>query len=166
MKQKHKSIKLTSTERESLVELYLKTRIPIDQFEKRPADLARFVRTWSKITGRADTDCDLIHYMKTQRKRKLWVTFDGDHMKSPSIAGTLNAEETQILVAIYEENVASIGLGSDNLSHDSEIAELIEKEFAHRTRRRVPAMLLTAVLTTLRKKKNLPRVNENDPTAE
>ncbi len=161
MKQRKQCIKLSTTERDLLIEHYLENRIPIDQFEKRPQDLKRFVREWAGISGRSDSPEDLIHYMKTQRKNKKWVTFEGNHLKSPSLEVTLTDDETLILVDIYEENVASVGLGSDCLSHDSEIAALIEKEFSHRTRRRVAATVLTAILTGLRKRKNLPHVNKS-----
>lgn len=161
MQQRKQCLKLSSTERSLLIEHYLKSRIPIDQFEKRPQDLKRFVREWSTLSGRSDSPEDLIHFMKSQRKQSKWVTFEGTHLKSPTLVVTLSDEETAILVDIYEENVASVGLGSDCLSHDSEIAALIEKEFSHRTRRRVAANVLTAILTRLRKKKSLPRVRDS-----
>ncbi len=161
MNQRKQCIRLSTGERNLLVEHYLTNRIPIDQFEKRPQDLKRFVMEWADISGRNDSQEDLIHFMKTQRKCKKWVTFEGDHLKSPSLHGTLTDDETRILVDIYEENVASVGLGSDCLSHDSEIAALIEKEFYHRTRRKVAATILTAILTSLRKRKNLPHANKS-----
>jgi hypothetical protein len=83
MAKNRKSIRLLPEERGLLVQLYLRFRIPVDQYEGRPADSDAFVLEWHQLTGRRDTIGDLIHYMRTQRKQKLWVTLDGNHRPAP-----------------------------------------------------------------------------------
>src|SRR4051812_33920906 len=70
-----KSIALTEAENALLKRLYLRWGIPIDQYEKRPHDLAALLDTWNARSDRSDTTQDVMHYMKTRRKRGLWVTF-------------------------------------------------------------------------------------------
>ena len=159
MKARRKSIGLLAHERKLLVNLYLKWRIPIDQFEKRPEEKRLFIEEWNKLSKRDDDAGDVIHYMKTQRKRSLWVTFDGNHEPTPPTVD-LSAEETEILTDIFYDNCTVLESGSDVLSCDDELADLIAREFAANAGRIVPAHDLLGKLTALRKRGLLPKVGE------
>lgn len=155
MAKRRKSIRLLEHERQLLIQLYLKWRIPVDQYEARPDDLEGLCEEWRSLCGRCDTNEEILHYMRNQRKNGLWVTFNGDHETAPPLP-TLAAEETEILIEIYAEIVAAAGDGSDNIAYDSEIADLIARRFAEATGKRVPAHQLVAKLTAIRKRGLLP----------
>jgi hypothetical protein len=150
---------LLAHERKLLVKLYFKWRIPIDQFEKRPEEKQAFVDEWNKLSGRHDDPGEVIHYMKTQRKRGLWVTFDGAHEATPPTVN-LSAEHTEVLTDIFYDQCTLLENGSDVLAFDDELADLIAKEFAANTGRIVPAHQLVAKLTALRKRGLLHKVSE------
>ena len=71
MSMRRQSIKLLDHERRILVDLYLRWRIPVSQFKSRPEDKRRFVEEWNRLSGRKNAPGDVMHYMKTQRKRGL-----------------------------------------------------------------------------------------------
>ena len=148
----------------ALKELYLVYGIPIDQYERRPVDLRDFVEDWNARSGRRDGSGELIHYMKTKRKKGKWVKFDGKHKVLPPIAEALSPDEDEVLVAIYEEHITALGRCSDILSEEPELATLVSREFAHRTRRRLPTEVLVGRLTQLRKRGMLPVVGTRSRT--
>jgi hypothetical protein len=154
---RHKSIRLFDHERSLLVKMYLERLIPIEQYESRSAELASLVDEWNKLTGRADSAGDLLHFMRTQRKNGKWVRFDGVHLPVPA-SPMFSAEDTEALVSIYTEEVAAMGVGSDVLAYEDDIKQLIAKEFADRRGRVVAADDLVAKLTALRKRGLLPKV--------
>jgi hypothetical protein len=154
-----RSIKLFPHERPLLVDAYLRRRIPVDQYETRPNDLIDLTREWNGMSGRNDAPADILHYMRTQRKRGLWVRFDGSHEPSPP-APELTAEETEVLVAIYQDHVADFAHGSDVIAYDLEIAEALAKEFSAEVGRIFPAHQLITKLTALRKRGLLPKAAE------
>jgi hypothetical protein len=163
-KKRKKSLKLLAHERALLIQHYLRWRIPVDQFEARRDDLVAFAAEWNEASNRTDAPEDVLHYMRTQRKRHLWVKFDGNHEDAPTPID-LTADETIQLVAVFNENAATIECGSDVLACEPEIADLIAKEFAAVTGRIFPAHLLVAKLTALRKRGLLPKV-ETRPAVE
>jgi hypothetical protein len=124
-----------------------------------------FVEEWNGLSGRRDAECDLVHYMKTQRKRGLWVRLDGEHKPAPPKVN-LSAEETEVLVEICRENVTVMGNGSDTLDYDDEVRDLIAKAFAEATGRVVPPHELVTKITALRKRGLLPKVSEQKPSDE
>jgi hypothetical protein len=154
---RRKSIGLFAHERQLLVELYLRWRIPIDQFDERPDEAVQFISEWKQVSGRDDTLDSIIHYMKVQRKRSLWVRFDGDHKKSlPKVQ--LSADETEQLVDIFYENVTLLEHGSDVLSYLPDVADFVARIFSAKVGRTVPAHLVVSKLTALRKRGLLPKV--------
>ncbi|MCA9111590.1 MAG: hypothetical protein KDA52_16675 [Planctomycetaceae bacterium] len=104
--------------------------------------------------------------MRNKRKNKQWVTFDGNHKTAPPPPINLTPEQSEVLVEIYVEHVLPTGRCSDALSEDDELAELVAREFTHRTRRRVPSDVLVARLTRLRKRGLLPGVKDVSPAEE
>lgn len=157
MPTRRKSIKLYAHERKLLVKLYLRRRIPIDQYEKRPRDCASFESEWQELSKRDDTWGDLFHYMRSQRKRGLWVRLDGAHKSGPPLP-EMTADEVEALVAIYEVNV--VDAGSDTLGYDEDIPKLLVREMRALTGRTFSAHQLVAKLTALRKRGLLPKVSE------
>lgn len=162
MATRRKSIQIADHDRRILVELYLQWRTPIEQFEALPDKLRAFVDDWSRLTGRSDAPGDVLHYMRTQRKRGKWVRLEGNHPPPPPVP-ELSAEETEILVTIYEQTVAAVGSGSDVLGYDEETAELIATAFAEQTGRIFPAHQLVRKLTALRKRGLLPKAVKQEP---
>jgi hypothetical protein len=154
-----KSIRLNGHERALLVKLYRKWRIPVDQFDQRPSDREEFTAEWHRISKRHDSAGELVHYMKTQRKRSLWVRLDGNYDPAPAVI-ELSAEEIEELIGIFRANVTLLDQGEDVLSYDDDVAEMIAKEFEANTGRRVPANELVAKLTALRKRGLLPRLGD------
>ena len=165
MTTKRKTIKILDHDRRLLVEMYLRRRIPIDQFEDRPDDLDALVVEWNELTGRNDTAGEVHHYMRTQRKNGQWVRLDRDYETKPP-QPLFSADETECLVAIYQVNVADHCTGSDAIAYDERTANLIAKEFAAMTERIVPAHHLVAKLTALRKRGLLPKVGDQQPIAD
>lgn len=155
MAKRRRAIKLLEHERKLLVDLYLKWRIPIDQFEARPEALEGLCSQWRALCERSDTNEEILHYMRNERKNSRWVTFDGDHESTPPLP-ELTADETEILINIYSDIVAAAGDGSDNIAYDSGTADLIAKRFAEATGKRIPAHQLVAKLTAIRKRGLLP----------
>jgi hypothetical protein len=166
MSLRRKSIRLLDHERRILVELYLnKWRIPVSQFKSRPEDTQAFVEEWNRLSQRNDTADEVVHYMRTQRKRSLWERLGSEHTPVPP-KETFSAEETEILVEVYCENAALFGKGTDVLDHDDELARLITKIFAERTGRFVPPDQIKTKLTAIRKRGRLPKVQEPPPESE
>jgi hypothetical protein len=165
MAAKRRAIQLNEHERNLLVQRYLRWRIPIDQYESRPDDLEGLCDEWRCLCRRSDTDGEILHYMRTQRKRGKWVTFDGNHETAPPLP-CFTADETELLITIYTENIAAMGAGSDNVAYDNETAELIAERFAEVTGRIVPSHQLVAKVTAIRKRGLLPpiQVDTLDPS--
>ena len=159
MATRRKAIRLFEHEDRALKEDYLRRRIPVDQYVERPNDLAELTEEFNKTTGRGDTSDDIVHYMKNERKNGRWPTLDGNHTAKPKPLRELEPEHVEALIAIYEEDVVQMGHCSDELSYNSEITELIAKEFTARTHKRVPSSVLVAKLDQLRKRGLLPKAD-------
>jgi hypothetical protein len=159
MRERRRSIRLLDHEDRLLRRLYLAARIPIDQYEKRPEDLAEFHRVWRRHSQRNDSPGELIHYMRTKRKNSQWVTFDGKHQKYSLVAWRFTPDEIDTAIAIYEQLLASTGRGSDNFAYDEGLSDKLSAEFAKRAGRVVPGLIISAVIAAVRKRGNLPRVD-------
>jgi len=160
-----KSIQLFDHERALLVKLYVQWRIPIDSFDAMPKEKAAFVQEWHRLSSRTDSAGELIHYMKVQRKRGRWVKLEGDFRRPPP-SPEFTAEETEVLVSIYNDRVTVQENGSDTLSFDDEIQGLIAKEFHAETGRYIEPHLLVMKLTALRKRGLLPKVGNRGKDKE
>jgi hypothetical protein len=158
-----KPLKLFDHEERLLQEIYLSFRIPIDQYESRPKQLQELTVVWNARSGRTDIATDLVHFMKTRRKRGKWVRFDGKHLATPDLEpeDEMSAVEIEVLVAIYQDHVTAAQHGSDVLAYDEDLAKVLAREFAVQTNRVVAAHSLIAKLTKLRKRGLLPKVADN-----
>jgi len=162
---KKRSIRLTQHERESLVQLYVESAIPVDQYEERPEELSELCIQWQKETGRTDPSGDILHYMRSQRKMGKWVRLGKDFVKrKPRVK--LDADETELLIRIVQEHVTSLGSGTDNIAYEAEVGSLIAKEFSTETGRRVPPGDLIAAVTAIRKRGLLDKVEKSDAASE
>jgi len=159
MSPKTKTIKLLPHDREILVKLYCKYRLPIEQLEARPAELGAFVREWHRVSKQKHTEGELIHYMRNERKCSRWVKL-GRNCQPPPPLPEMSLDEIEALVQIYEENVAILGRGTDAVSYNPEISELLVKSFFEITGRGLPAHQIIQKLTALRKRGLLTRVSD------
>ena len=62
-----------------------------------------------------------------------------------------------VIVSIYADDVAAMGIGSDVIGDEDELKDLIAKAFADRTGRIIAGGDLVAKLTALRKMALLPK---------
>lgn len=157
------SLRLLPEEDAALRQLYKHSGIPTDQYPQRPDDLVRLVDTWNGLTGRKETAPDVLHYMVTRRKKGEWERLGRGAAAAPAHAGfELKAEELTHLDAIHEE----LQIASDNYALNPELGKKLQYEFARRTGRVVPPMILAAVMITRRKAGALatlrPKQDEND----
>jgi hypothetical protein len=143
---------LSAAEDQLLRHLYREFRIPTDQYQRRPADLDRFVTTWNGLAERSDSAGEVLHYMVTKRKNSQWVTFDGDHESQPPMPHNFTASELVCLEAIYQEIVVPLDLGSDNIAFDEQLAARVSAEFFRRTRQVVGGRVLLAAIMVRRKR--------------
>lgn len=148
MPQTRQSLRLLPHEDELLRTLYLEFNITTDQYTQRPDDLIRLVESFNNLTGRKESGPELIHYMFTRRKKGKWERLGrdaGNGFSRPRIDFT--EEELKHLDAIHEE----LQVASDNFALNSELADKLQKEFARRANRIVPASILAAEMINRRK---------------
>jgi len=151
VKTRRKAIRLSKDERQSLVGLYLEKAIPVDQYEERERELLDSTESWHLETGRSDPPSAVLHYMRNQRKQKLWVRLGSNHVKR-NAGLDLTADDLTALLAIVRENVSEKGLGSDEIAYSPELGKLIAKEFSLETGRFFSPGELIAEVTAIRKR--------------
>jgi len=128
--------------------LYREFNIPTDQYPQRPNDLANLVDSWNSLTSRQEVEPDVLHYMISCRKQAKWERLGrkaGAGFSRPTVE--FAEEELVDLDAIHEE----LQVASDNFALDAELAQTLKDEFAKRTGRIVPAMILAAQMIDRRK---------------
>lgn len=153
------SIKIAPHEKRMLEELYLERGIPRDQYKERPQELIEMVDDFNRLTGRVDTPDEILRYIINRQKNKNWVVFNGNHLPAPEHE-VLTADQTDVLVQIYTENVLVFGRASDALASDGEMRDLVSKEFGARTNRIIPGYRLAAILELMRKAGLLPLLGD------
>ena len=142
------SLQLLPHEDELLRTLYREFEIPTDQYPRRPEDLARLVSTWNNLAGRNDPAPDVLHYMITKRKKKKWERLGWNAGSDFSPSQELTAEnDLKILDAIHED----LQIASDNYALHGDAAKRLQDEFARRTGRIIPSMVLAATMIHRRK---------------
>lgn len=148
MPKTRQSLRLLPHESEVLRSLYREFNIPTDQYPHRPQDLLRLVSTWNELTGRHEAASDVLHYMVTRRKKGQWERL-GWNAGSDFVPPTVEFSDDELghLDAIHEE----LQIASDNYALNPEFAGRLQKEFARRAGRIVPAMILAAAMIGRRK---------------
>ena len=142
------SLRLLPSEDALLRTLYREFNIPTDQFPQRPEDLTRLVETWNNLTSRKEPAPDVLHYMITRRKKGKWERLGretAEVLPRPQI--TFTEDDLKHLDAIHEE----LQIASDNYALNSELASRLQKEFARRSGKIVPPMILAAAMINRRK---------------
>lgn len=128
--------------------LYLQWKIPTDQFARRPEDMDAFTKNWNNLAGRSDSSIELLHYIVTKRKNGQWVRLGEDHQEMPDRQhAALSGEDCMILDEIYED----LQIPSDRLVVDNEASTRFAQEFARRTGKIIPPIILSATMVTRRK---------------
>ncbi|MDC0936195.1 hypothetical protein OAS39_07895 [Pirellulales bacterium] len=144
--------------------LYKQFGITTDNFPRVPDKLEEFTNTFNGLTGRSDTAPEILHYMITRRKKSNWVKLgrqkQADLEQSPSYQFT--KDDWRHIDAIYEE----FQIPSDNFSLDPELSKKLQDEFARRSGRIIPALVISAAMVTRRKAGKLatlkPKTTERD----
>jgi hypothetical protein len=160
---KRRTLRLQPHEDELLRTLYRDFDIPTDQYPQRPDDLVRLVSTWNNLTGRNESGPDVLHYMISRRKKKQWERLgrNAGGGFTPEVI-SISAEDFSHLDAIHEE----FQVASDNYALNSDAAKRLQEEFARRTGRIVPPMILAAAMISRRKAGALatlrPKTNDQD----
>lgn len=166
MAKKRKSIEMFDHERAAFVKLYLERRIPIGQYGgARASELKPLCDEWRGLTGRTDSDGDLLHYMRNERKSKRWPKLNGDHLRKPKTP-EMSADDVETLRDVYDDFVVAFGIGSENIAYDDDKKAFIVREFSLRAGHVLPFEVLMARLTELRKRGRLTRVSDVPPPAE
>lgn len=148
MSEVRKSVAMLAHEDKVFRELYAQANIPTDQYPQRQQELEELVNDWNLICGRDETAPDLLHYMVTKRKRGQWVKLGRSTCKKlNNIRMGLSEEELKVLDAIHEE----LQIASDRFALDPELAERLKQEFAKRTNRIFPPLMLAAAMINRRK---------------
>lgn len=149
---KRRLLQLLPHEDELLRTLYRQLSLPTDQYPHRPDDLLRLVGMWNAFTGRNESAPDILHYMITKRKNKQWEKLGRAETKGTAPQRlSFSAEELDHIDAIHEE----LQIPSDNYAINPDASKKLQEEFARRTGRIVPPMILSAAMIYRRKNGNL-----------
>lgn len=157
-------LQLKPEEEHLLQILYKQFGITTDNFPRFPDSLDEFTETFNSLAGRVDTAPELLHFMITRRKGGEWVKLgrktQGDRRQSASHVFT--DHDWEHIDAVYEE----FQIPSDNFSLDPDLSKKLQDEFARRSGRIVPAMVISAAMVTRRKAGKLttlkPKASEKD----
>ena len=148
MQAKKRSLRLRPEEDKLLRTLYRQFGIPTDQYPQRPTDLANLLETWNGLTGRTDASEELLHYMFTKRKKGKWERLGSASAKQPQILQQrFSEDDLKHLDSIYEE----LQVAADNYALDTELGKKLQDEFARRTGRIVPQLILCSAMISRRK---------------
>lgn len=147
MSKRRKTIPLNAADDLTLRQLYVDKSIPSDQYERRPTERRNFVEIWNALTGRADSEEDVMHYIITKRKQSKWPTLNGTHLKMASVKDDfLTPPQWAALRQAYSMVLLDRGIGSDNLRFDRSLGRELAKIFRKLTgRTESPATLLAAI---------------------
>ena len=152
MPTKRRPLQLLPHEDELLRTLYREYNVPTDQFPQRFDDLIRLVSTWNGFTGRNESPPDVLHYMINMRKNGKWERLGrvaGSGFAPQRLS--FSPEELGQLDAIHEE----LQIASDSYAVNPDASKKLQEEFARRTGRIVPGMILAAAMIYRRKNGNL-----------
>jgi len=142
------SVKMLPDEDACLRALYRQYDIPTDQYPQRAGELTHLVETWNGVTGRRESPADVLHYMVTRRKKGKWEKLGRKAVSSDSVMSEqFSDDDLHHMDAIHEE----LQIASDNYALNTELAKKLQSEFAKRTGRIVPPMILAAAMITRRK---------------
>ena len=158
--QKRKRLPLTPEEENSLKQLYLYHRIPVDQYRRRTAFAEKFLATWNAASGRSDSAGEIIHFMMTRRKQGRWPRFDGHHLRLKPKAS--DAGLTPAAWEIIREEYRLLGIGSDNFQFSPDLLTSLRARLLSELGINISAMALAAAIMDCRKDGNLGKLDPRD----
>ncbi|KKL96197.1 hypothetical protein LCGC14_1846900 [marine sediment metagenome] len=159
MQSRKMSIRLNQAEREVLEMLYLERRMAIDPYESRPRELSDLTDSFNSLTGRSDPPEDILHYMRTRRKKSDWPKVGRSALRlRDDLDGIVTPEELLVLEGIYTRIGRVHGKGNDSFAHEPELREELEHEFVRAVGRYISGGQLLAVLRDRRKSGHLERL--------
>lgn len=148
---------LSIDDKEMLKFLYVRQRIPTDQYKRRPEALRKLTDRFNALTERNDKADDLLHFMINQRKQGKWPKLGTAHSKLARVPlDLLTVEEWKILDEIYLD----MNVGSDNYAYNVELRRELARRFSASAGRFLPARTLCAALERRRKEGSLPRLTD------
>jgi hypothetical protein len=155
MPTKRRLLQLLPHEDELLRTLYRQCNIPTDQYPQKPDELLHLVGMWNAFTGRNESAPDVLHFMITRRKSKNWERLGRSETKGTAPQRlSFSQEELDHIDVIHEE----LQIASDNYAINPDASKKLQEEFARRTGRIVPPMILSAAMIYRRKNGNLARL--------
>jgi len=144
-------------DKEMLKFLYVRQKIPTDQYKRRPEALRQLTDRFNALTERIDKADDLLHFMISQRKQGKWPKLGTAHRKLARVPlDLMTAEEWKILDEIYLD----MNVGSDNYAYNVELRRELARRFSVSAGRFLPARTLCAALERRRKEGSLPRLTD------
>ncbi len=153
---------LSIDDKEMLMFLYVRQRIPTDQYKRRPEDLRKLTDRFNALAERNDKADDLLHFMISQRKQGKWPKLGTSHRKLARVPlDLLTADEWKILDEIYLD----MNVGSDNYAYNVELRSELARRFSVSASCFVPARTLCAGLERRRKEGLLPRLTDKPEKA-
>jgi hypothetical protein len=150
-----KAIHLQPDEDALLRTRYLHYKIPSDQFSRRPDELRLFVRDWNALSGRHDKEGELLHYIKTKRKKKQWVTFDGDHKKQPRVPLPQLDDSHR---PAFDEIYTQLNAASDHYPYNPHLAKRFAQFFESKTGISLSVKEVQILMLDRRKQGLLPKL--------
>ena len=153
-------IRLNRIEHETLARLYVGKRIATDRYMHQSNDLRDVTDAFNGLTGRSDAPGDILHYMQTKRRRKgLWPTLDGTHIRLPVVLGRLvDDEHKEVLKKLYTE----LGEGPERFVHHRDLGAKLEQRFFEETGTHRRAYVLATAMMELRKQGELPKLDQTN----
>lgn len=148
---------LNIDDKEMLRFLYVRQKIPTDQYKRRPEALRKLTDRFNSLTDRNDKADDLLHFMISQRKQGKWPKLGSAHRKLARVPlDLMTADEWKILDEIYLD----MNVGSDNYAYNDELRRELARRFSASAGRFLPARILCAALERRRKEGSLPRLTD------
>ena len=136
---------------------YLHYQIPSDQYSRRPDELRLFLRDWNALSGRHDKEGELLHYIKTKRKNKQWVTFEGEHKKQPRVPlPPLDDSHRPAFDEIYTQ----LNAASDHYPYNPQLAKRFAQFFHSRTGLQLSVKEVQILMLDRRKQGLLPKLEQ------
>jgi len=150
---RRKCLRLSPDEDATLKGLYRQHRVAVDRYQSRPELLTALTDEFNALTARDDSRAELLHYMRTKRKNRKWVTLDGNHRRLRTVPDNLlTPDEWSVVDEIYAE----LGIGSDNYAFNTDLLDAFLREFRNRTGRSIPRHQIAPALELRRKNRHLP----------
>ena len=148
---------INTDDKETLKFLYVRQKIPTDQYKRRPEALLKLTDRFNSLTERNDKADDLLHFMISQRKQGKWPKLGTAHKKLARVPlDVMTTEEWKILDEIYLD----MNVGSDNYAYNVELRSELARRFSASAGRFLTARTLCAALERRRKEGSLPRLSD------